>query len=76
MIKEEYKNNKSFINLNKFFIYFENTWTKKVQINDWNIYEIVLKRFKEKNIDNIFFTNNVVESLNSRLNIKKIRIIQ
>ena len=73
-LKNKYKDNKDFWpDLNKFFEYFETTWEKKLNINDWNLYPLAKKAIELKIIDKIFFTNNIVESANSRLNqnIKK-----
>ena len=73
-LKNKYKDNKDYWpDINKFFEYFETTWEKKLNINDWNLYPLAKKATELKIIDKIFFTNNIVESANSRLNqnIKK-----
>jgi len=73
IIKDKFKDEKCFKNLEKFFNYFNNTWLKKYNIEDWNIYNITLEAYKNNFIDKLFFTNNIVESCKSRLNsdIKK-----
>ena len=52
----------------KFFQYFETQWIKKVDISEWNLYELALNALNTNTLDKIFFTNNIVESCNSRLN--------
>ena len=68
MIKDNYKNNENFININKFFSYFDTTWRKKFDLNKWNLYEISKKAINLNSLDKLFFTNNIMESFNSRIN--------
>ena len=68
LIKENYINNKKFNNLNKFFDYFELTWRKKFDLKEWNLYEISKKAIEKNLLDKLFFTNNIMESFNSRIN--------
>ena len=70
LIRNKYKENTdNWHNLKDFFIYFETTWIKKININDWNLYLLAKAGVEQNKLDKIFFTNNIVESANSRLNI-------
>ena len=73
LIKKKYKDNENFKDLNEFFSYFKLQWTKKCQYSDWNVYNISMQCMEEKNIDKLFFTNNIMESINSRLNYNLIK---
>ena len=63
-------NNDKFKNLSYFFDYFKTQWFKKCDIRDWNISELTKKCLENNKIDKLFFTNNIMESLNSRMNYK------
>ena len=55
--------------MDDFFKYFKSTWCKKINISEWNLYNIALEAYNKNFIDKLFFTNNIVESCNSRLNV-------
>lgn len=46
---------------------------KKIQISKWHLYNIAKTAILNNNLDKIFFTNNIMESANSRLNINIIK---
>ena len=70
LIKNKYKENvDKWSNFIKFFEYFDTVWLKKININDWNLYLLAKNGRELDKLDKIFFTNNIVESANSRLNI-------
>ena len=65
---DTYKDNNNFYDLKNFFSYFDLTWRKKNDLNDWNLYDISKKAIETGNLDKLFFTNNIMESCNAKLN--------
>ena len=68
LLKDEYEKSNNWKNSKKFFDYFKLQWNKKVSVDEWNIYSIVKTCYDKNILDKVFFTNNIVESCNSRLN--------
>ena len=68
LLHDTYKDNNNFYDLKNFFSCFDLTWRKKNDLNDWNLYDISKKAIETGNLDKLFFTNNIMESCNAKLN--------
>ena len=63
-LKKSFKNNKEI----KLYEYLKSYWVINRGINTFNYFDIIIKQSNSKNLENIFITNNIIESFHAKIN--------
>ena len=62
-LKKSFKNNKEI----KLYEYLNSYWVINRGINTFNYFDIIIKQSNSKNLENIFITNNIIESFYAKI---------